>query len=183
MTNAPGHIGMALLLSAVAWAIWTGRTPVMFAALSLVTAMVPDVDLVLRHVLPIEHHGITHTVVFVVVVAVVMGALATQLLREPLNRLWRRPKADRPSGRKLFWFVGGAFLVGGLAHIVTDLLSAPDIAEPLAPFWPVYDQHVVLDLVWYASPWANFGLLVAGVLAHLVLIRVTDRASLSSLVR
>lgn len=131
--------------------------------------MAPDADLVLRRYLPVEHHGVTHTVLFVVVLAAVAGFLARILLRLPLDRFLKRPKCIRPSGRAMFGFVGGAFLAGGLAHLAADLLSAPDIADPLAPFWPLYEEHVVVDAVWYASPWANFGLLVAGILAHVAL--------------
>jgi inner membrane protein len=174
---------MALLFSAPAWAVWKGRVPIAFAALSLVTAMAPDLDLVLRQFLPVEHHGVTHTVLYAVVVSVVVGLLATLVLRSPLDRFWKRPKDKRPSQGMLFWFVGGAFLAGGLAHIMADLLSAPDIADPLAPFWPVYNQHIVIDVVWYSSPWANFGLLAAGILAHVALATFAGRKNSPFVIR
>jgi hypothetical protein len=62
---------MALLWALPAWVRWDGRVNLAFIGFTFATAMLPDLDLVLRSVLPITHHGITHTVLFVVALALV----------------------------------------------------------------------------------------------------------------
>jgi hypothetical protein len=62
-----------------------------------------------------------------------------------------------------------AVLVGGLSHLFADVLSSPDISQPLEPFWPVYPEPVIVDLIWYNAPLWNVGLLVATLLGHLLL--------------
>ncbi|WP_227738932.1 hypothetical protein [Halorientalis pallida] len=63
-------------------------------------------------------------------VSLAVGAVvATQ--RRPLDRwLWREPVTPRVS----FGFVALAVLIGGLSHLFADVLSSPDIAQPLEPF-------------------------------------------------
>ena len=47
-----------------------------------------------------------------------------------------------------------------------DLLSPPDIAQPLEPLWPLYGAGVVaLDLLPVGSGLWNFGLLAVGATA------------------
>jgi len=81
MVDVSGHFAMALLFAAPAWLVWGRRGSLTFAAFTLVTAMLPDTDLALRHVFPtVHHHGVTHTVVFVTVASVVAGAITARLL-------------------------------------------------------------------------------------------------------
>ncbi|PSP82483.1 hypothetical protein BRC83_09290 [Halobacteriales archaeon QS_1_68_17] len=63
-------------------------------------------------------------------------------------------------------FAFGAFLLGGLSHLFADMLSAPDIAQPIEPFWPFLTKPWSVDLLWYNSPWWNAGLLAVAVLLH-----------------
>jgi hypothetical protein len=51
------------------------------------------------------------------------------------------------------------------------VLSAPDVAAPLEPLWPLYRQPIVVDVIYYDSPIWNFGLLAAAIALHVGLYR------------
>jgi inner membrane protein len=170
MVDVSGHLGMALLFAAPAWIVWRRRGALAFAGFSLLTAMLPDVDLVLKTVLPIQHHGITHTILFVAVVSVLAGAIAARVLTERFNaNRWIR--STHITEGTVFVFATAGFLTGGLSHIFADLLSAPDIAQPLEPFWPFYDKPIAVDVIYYDSPLWNFGLLAVALAVHFALFR------------
>lgn len=168
MVDVSGHLGMALLFAAPAWFVWGRRGALAFVGFSLMTAMLPDSDLVLRHVLPLSHHGITHTLLFVAIVSVLSGAVAARVLTDRFNaNRWIR--STHISRETVFVFATAGFLTGGTSHLFADVLSAPDIAAPLNPFWPFYGQHVVVDVIYYDSPLWNFGLLAVAIALHLAL--------------
>ncbi len=167
MVDVMGHFAMALLWALPAWFVWDGRVSLTLILLTAGTAMLPDVDLVLQGVLPITHHGITHTVVFVVGVALVAGAIVEYAFGSYLRRTWLSAQGYVVSERALFALVASALTLGGFSHLFADLLSAPDIAPPIAPLWPVYDQPIIVDVIYYNSPWWNVGLLIAAVALHL----------------
>lgn len=170
MVDVTGHLGMALLFAAPAWILWQGRAALAFAGFALVTAMVPDSDLYLRHVLPVTHHGVTHTILFVVLVGVIAGVFAARLLTARLNaHSWIR--STELAAETVAVFAAAGFVVGGLSHIFADVLSAPDIAAPLEPFWPVYARPVIVDVIYYDAPLWNVGLVSVAVALHLVLAR------------
>jgi hypothetical protein len=169
MVDALGHIGMALLWAAPAWLIWDGRVSVAFVGFTLLTARLPDLDLWLREFLPVTHHGVTHTIVFVVAVSLVGGAIVEYRLKENLQRVFLEERGYKASSGALFLFVAGGLFVGGMSHLFADTLSAPDIAKPLEPFWPFFERPYFIDLIWYDSPWWNEGLLAVAVTLHLVL--------------
>ncbi|WP_254545362.1 metal-dependent hydrolase [Halomarina pelagica] len=185
MVDVLGHLALALLFALPAWIVWDGRVSLAFVGTVLATAMLPDVDLVLRHVVPtVEHHGVTHTVLFVTVVSVVAGALAETVDTSVLERWWRESEGHAVSDGAVFLFVTGGFLLGGLSHLFGDVLSAPDVSEPIEPLWPVFDKPISIDVLYYTSPWWNLGLLVAAVSLHLALgyrdgylVELVDRAS------
>jgi len=164
-----GHFGMALLWAAPAWILWDGRVSLAFVGFALVTAMLPDADLVLRDVLPMTHHGVTHTLVFVAGASVVVGGLVEHVLHDRLDRTLLGPRGYEAAPGGLFLFVAGGLLLGGTSHIFADTLSAPDIAAPLNPFWPFFDRPYSIDLIWYNSPWWNVGLLSVAVTFHVSL--------------
>lgn len=173
MVDVAGHFAMALLFAAPAWFVWGRRGALGFVAFAAVTAMLPDADLVLRHFLPVTHHGVTHTFLFVGVVSVVAGALAARLLTDRINHS-RWVRSDSVTREVVFWFATAGLFTGGVSHIFADVLSAPDIAAPLSPFWPVYDQPVIVDVIYYNSPVWNFGLLAVAVAVHVLLARHED---------
>ncbi|WP_135534435.1 MULTISPECIES: metal-dependent hydrolase [Halostella] len=163
-----GHLGMALLFAVPAWLLWDGRVSLAFIGFTVATANLPDLDLYL----PVPHHGVTHTIVFVTGVAVIVGAITEYALKERLDRLFLKERGYSASPGALFLFVAGGLFLGGMSHLFADTLSAPDIAKPLEPFWPFFDRPYFIDLVWYDSPWWNEGLLMLAVLVHLALAYV-----------
>lgn len=168
MVDVMGHFAMALLFALPAWALWEGRVSLAFVGFAVSTAMLPDVDLVLQTVLPIEHHGVTHTVLFVTLVALLVGALVEYGGKERLERHWLRSRGYRLQPGTLFLFVFAGLLLGGYSHLFADMLSAPDIAAPVEPFWPFFEKPWSVNVIWYNSPWWNRGLLTVAVLAHAV---------------
>ncbi|NIC00570.1 metal-dependent hydrolase [Halobacterium sp. R2-5] len=170
MVDVSGHFAMALLFAAPAWFLWGYRGALGFTGFTLVTAMLPDADLVLQHYLPVTHHGVTHTFLFGAVVSLLGAVVAARWLTGPLNAS-RWVESTAIPRETVFVFAASGLFVGGVSHIFADLLSAPDIAAPLAPFWPVYREHVVVDVIYYNSPVWNFGLLAVAVALHVTLAR------------
>lgn len=175
MVDVMGHFAFALLLALPAWALWDGRVSLAFVAFALSTAMLPDVDLVLQAFLPVQHHGVTHTVVFVTGVSLVAGVLAEYGLKSWLERLWLERRGYTVAPGMLFLFAFAGMVAGGYSHLVADMLSAPDIAAPVEPFWPLFEKPWSVDVLWYNSQWWNAGLLAVALAAHAVAVTV-DRS-------
>ncbi|AGB31341.1 membrane-bound metal-dependent hydrolase [Natrinema pellirubrum DSM 15624] len=169
MVDVTGHLAMALLFAAPAWLVWGRRAALVFASFTLVTAMLPDTDLVLQGVLPISHHGVTHTVLFVALSSVLAGAVAARYLTDWFNAT-RWIRSTDIGSEAVFVFATAGLLTGGISHLFADILSAPDIAPPLSPFWPVYSDPVIVDVIYYDSPVWNFGLFGVAVALHLLLV-------------
>ncbi|WP_224447022.1 metal-dependent hydrolase [Haloprofundus salilacus] len=166
MVDVSGHLGIALIALAPAWLLVDRESALLFVALGLPFGMLPDVDLYLRASLQtVQHHGVTHTLLFVGIASVVLGPCLGRTLLPRLaasDSLSRTADAlDAPAT-----FAGLAVLVAAASHLVGDILSAPDISQPIEPFWPVFEQSLGLDLVYYDSNPVNFGLLAAGVLLN-----------------
>ena len=168
MVDVLGHLGMALLWALPVWLFYQRRVSLVFIGLVVTTAHLPDVDLLLLGVLPIVHHGITHTVLFVTAVSLVAGAIAEFKLGTWIEQQWLEGEHELLSKWGLYAFTTGAFLLGGFSHLFADMLSAPDIAKPVEPFWPLVAKPWSVDLIWYNSPWWNAGLLTAAGALHLV---------------
>jgi hypothetical protein len=168
MVDVLGHLGMALIWLAPAWFLLDReKTAALFVGVGFWFGMLPDVDLVLKtFVSTIKHHGIFHTVLVVTILAAVVGPVVGWILKAALGDSdWFSGQAADNAMR--FGFV--MVWVAGLAHVFADMLSAPDIAEAIEPFWPIYQQSFGIDVVWYNNPWANWGLLVAGILINVAL--------------
>ena len=165
MVDVLGHLGMALVWLAPAWlVIDRSKTAATFVGVGFWFGLFPDVDLYLRRVLPtVKHHGVLHTVLVVTLIAAVLGPLVGLVLRRTLgDSEWFSRGAEENAlsfGFLMVW-------IAGLSHIFADMLSAPDIAEAIEPFWPIYQQPVGIDLVWYTANWFNWGLLVVGVVLN-----------------
>ncbi|QCJ47979.1 MULTISPECIES: metal-dependent hydrolase [Haloprofundus] len=166
MVDVSGHIGIALLALSPAWFLVDRESAVAFIALGTPFGMLPDIDLYLsKAVATVQHHGVTHTLLFVGIVSAVLGPLLGRTLvpwladRGSLSRA--ADALDRPST-----FAGLAVFVGGAAHVFGDILSAPDISQPIEPLWPLVPGSVGIDVVYYNSNPVNFGLLAAGVLVN-----------------
>ena len=172
MVEPIGHVAMALLFAVPAWILWGRRPAVTFAVLTQATALLPDVDLYLREYFShplLQHHGITHTVPFLLVVGTLFGIVAAYALTPILNAN-RLIHSDSITRGTSFLFTTAAFWAGGLSHVFVDLLSAePDAA--IAPLWPLYRGDVIVDIVAYDSTPVNLGLIVAAIAIHAALYR------------
>lgn len=170
MVEPLGHVAIGLLFAFPAWLIWDGRVAGAFVGLTVLTSRLPDVDLVLQEYgFPVAHHGITHTLVFVLVFSVVVGIALSALFRPVLRRWWRMDEGEDVGWQPLFVFVTGALALGGVSHLIADGLAA-DWAEPIEPFWPFLEWSVEVGVVSYDSVVANLGLLVVAVVVHLALV-------------
>ncbi len=165
MVDVAGHLGMALLWLAPAWFILDDRkTAATFVASGFLFGMLPDIDLVLETILPtVKHHGVFHTVLVVTILAAVIGPILGAVVKRVAGGTeW----LSRGAENSIYTFGFLAVWIAGLAHIFADMLSAPDIAEAVEPFWPLYQQSLGIDIVWYNNPWFNWGLLAADILVN-----------------
>lgn len=165
MVDIIGHLGMALIWLAPAWFIIDRpKTGATFVGVGFWFGLLPDIDLWLRRVFPtIKHHGVFHTVLVVTILAAIIGPIVGWVLKSTLSDSeWFSEGAEENAlsfGFVMVW-------VAGLAHLFADMLSAPDIAEAIEPFWPVYPHTLGIDIVWYNATWFNWGLFVVGVLLN-----------------
>lgn len=170
MAQLMGHLAMALLFALPAWILWDGRTGATFIAFVLATATLPDLDLVLQSLgLPVKHHGVTHTIVFVLGVAAVAGAVAVAVFRPVLRRWWRMTEHETVRKGPIYLFAAGGLALGGLSHLFADMLAA-DSYESIEPLWPFIEKSVAIYVTHYTSPWLNPGLLIAAATLHAVVI-------------
>lgn len=168
MVDVMGHLGFGLLFAIPAWFIWSRRVSLAFIALAVITALIPDIDIWLRKFFPqyVHHHGVTHTVLFSVVVSLIGAAIVAVVLTRPIDRRLRSEHFDRSS---MFVLAFAAFLTGALSHLFADMLSAPDIASPIEPFWPFFDKPWSVDILWYNDPMWNSVLLTVAIIIHIAL--------------
>lgn len=169
MVQPLGHVAVGLLFALPAWLLWDGRTGMAFVAFVLATSRLPDIDLALQALgLPVKHHGVTHTVVFVLGFAIVAGFVLTAVLERMLRRWWRMTEGENVNRETVYLFITGGLALGGLSHLLADALAS-DWAEPVEPFWPFLEMSFEIGLFSYDSFWANLGLLIVAVGLHLPL--------------
>ena len=149
------------------WFRWNDRRSIGFVTLAVVASLVPDLDLWLVAVFPnaIHHHGVTHTVLFVLGTSAVGAALMTGAFSDRIDKWVATERVDPGQVFSLAFF---ALLAGGLSHVFADMLSAPDISTPIEPLWPLVNGSWGIDVVWYNAWWINFGFLAVMVVAHVV---------------
>lgn len=158
--QSPGHIGLALLFAAPAWLVFEGfRAGLAFSALAALTGMFPDLDIYVMRYLFVEHHGVMHSLVFLVPAALVLGGVIT-------GGYLAVRDGDRPAAAAVFGFVTVALFVGMLSHMVGDILTSPDIAPPIKPLYPLVETRFVLDAAFVKSNLWNLGPLALGLLAQ-----------------
>ncbi|WP_224336898.1 metal-dependent hydrolase [Haloprofundus halobius] len=166
MVDVSGHLGLALLALSPAWFLVDRDSAALFVALGLPFGMLPDVDLYLSNAIgTVQHHGVTHTLLFVGIVSLLLGPI---LGRTVVPWLANRGSLSRPADAldRPATFATLAVFVGGTAHIFGDILSAPDVSQPIEPLWPLVPGSVGIELVYYNSNPVNFGLLTAGILLN-----------------
>lgn len=168
MVDLLGHVGMALLWLAPAWYFLDDRkTALTFLAASVPFGLFPDADLIFEgFVGTIYHHGMFHTVLVVTLFAAVAGPALGRLLKRTLGgTAWFSPAASHDA-------VAVATIgvwVAGLSHLFGDALSMDDVAPAVKPLWPLYDGRIVVEVFWYESLLATWGLFAAGVAVNAAL--------------
>jgi hypothetical protein len=166
MVEPLGHLAMALAFALPAWILWDGRTGAAFVGFVLAASTLPDVDIVLmRRGFPIQHHTVTHTITFVVLAAAVGSLLAVALLRPTLQRWWRLTEEETVQRGTVALFAGGGLLLGGVSHLVGDILAG-DGYQAIEPLWPLVEEPVAVPVAHYTSPWLNGGLFVLALGLH-----------------
>lgn len=160
MTAPPGHIGIGLLLAAPVWLLLSGDDVLTFVRYVGLAAMLPDLDV---YVPGVPHHGITHTLFFVAVVAALGGLAAVASARFTARRWMAR--TAQPSGR-IYAIAAGGLLLGGASHVFLDLFSSSYEGFPMAVFWPLVDRTFAFDLVYYTDPVVNYGLVGTALAVH-----------------
>ena len=151
---------MALLFAAPAWfAFSRARTSLAFTALAASTGMLPDVDLLLMRYFFIEHHGLTHSFVFLVPTALVLGGVVAA----PYLAVRDGTNGSRAS---VYGFAALALFTGMVAHLFADVLTSPDIAPPVKPLWPALKARLVLDAAFVKSNLWNLGTLALGIVVQ-----------------
>jgi inner membrane protein len=167
MVDIAGHLGVALIVLSPLWFLHDRRVALTFIAIGVPFGLLPDIDLLLKQFIPtIHHHGITHTILFVTVVS----GIATVVVVPPLF----------DASRETEWFpidtiehpyrvTFGTFWIASLSHLFMDMLASPDIKryEPIEPFWPLFQQPVTIDLIYYSAFLFTWGLLIAGIVITL----------------
>lgn len=171
MTAPPGHVGIGLLLAAPAWFLLSGEDMLAFLRYVGMAVLLPDIDV---YVQGVPHRGVTHTVPFVVAVALAGGLLAVAVSRLTARR-WVASRA--PSSGKLFALAAGGALLGGLSHLFLDVLSYSAVPMPLTLGWPLLDQPFAYAAVYYTDPVVNYGLLAAGLVANLTIVSLRISAA------
>lgn len=167
MVEPLGHVAMALAFALPAWILWDGRTGAAFVGFVLAASTLPDVDIVLmRRGFPIEHHTVTHTIAFVLVIAAAGGLLALAVLKPTLRRWWRLTEDEIVHRGTIALFAAGGLVLGGVSHLFGDMLAG-DRYEPIEPLWPLVQEPIEFPVAHYTSPWLNGGLLAVVLALHL----------------
>ena len=159
---------MALLWLAPVWYFVDHRqTAALVVTSGFWFGMLPDVDLLLSNwVKGIHHHGVLHTVLVVTILAVIIGPMVGVAFR----RIGERTGWFSVQARERATAIGFlAVWIPGLSHLFADMLSAPDVSTQIEPLWPVVNGPVVaMDVLWYQSWWATWGLFILGVTVNVL---------------
>jgi inner membrane protein len=164
----PGHTGVVLTVYApLGYTLLAAGRPVlalMGGTIAVALAMIPDLDMRLPGV---SHRGVTHTVVFALLVGAVLGAFGWALgdtLSKPLViRAGVSLRVDTlpATGLGAFGCALGVLTIG--AHLLADVITPMGIV----PFWPLSSKRYSLDIVRASNTVANVFLFCLGIGATL----------------
>lgn len=143
-----GHYGAALLVYAPVGFALSAVDPalaVLCGVGAVALSRLPDYDLMVPFV---DHRGITHTVVFLLVVASLLAGAG-----------WAFADAfgTPPVPTAAVGAIAGTVAVG--SHLLADALTPAGV--PL--LWPLSKKRYTLSVARASNPIANYGLLAAGV--------------------
>ena len=150
---ALGHYGVALFVYAPVGFLLAGTDPTLAlvgGAGVLVLSTVPDYDLRIPF---LTHRGITHTLLFTVVVAALAGAVGWQLGTGTYTPLGGPVESAG--------FAAGVAALGLGSHILGDVLTPAGVAV----FWPLSSHEYTVGLTRADNRIANWGLFGVGVFA------------------
>ena len=152
-----GHYGVAMLAYAPIGAsvALAGEEvlAILGAVICLSLSTLPDAD----HQIPlIEHRGITHTLLFALLVGAVLGG-GLYLVLEVVT--------GAPD-TTLVTFVFGVSAFAIVTHILGDALTPMGVA----PFWPLTSRRFTLNVTPAKNRVANYALFVLGVVASVLAV-------------
>lgn len=169
MVDVLGHLAMGMFAALPVWVVWNRRPALAFLGCVLLTSMVPDIDLYLPWA---THHGLTHTLLFAGIVAFA-GAGVAVLAAPTTVRQWS-PWIDSPAvplGYVFAFAVAGLFL-GGVVHVVFDMLSTSTRGLVVNPFWPFFQKPFSVYLITsFSEPRWNAVPFTVAVVSHTLAYR------------
>lgn len=151
--HATGHYGMALLVYAPVgyWLLGVDPFLAVFGGASAVgLATLPDIDMDLPFV---PHRGPTHSLLFLALVAGVLGAAGWTVGQGS----WQPLGGSVPAAA----FAAGVGAVGVGSHLLADMLTPAGVNL----LWPVPADPITLDVTRADNTVANYGLLGLGAFA------------------
>jgi inner membrane protein len=159
------HLGAALLFAApTMWLVGTATDNLFGAILLSFGALwgtsVPDLD---RYVPWIRHRGVTHTVLFALIVSS-GGAIA---LTVGLWQLGGNLLSDLITPQQLCVCFGFGILAGLVGHLCADIMVVERTSRLIQPLWPVSSSRIRLRVTRADSQVWNAGLLIGGMVAQL----------------
>jgi membrane-bound metal-dependent hydrolase YbcI (DUF457 family) len=169
MVDVLGHFATSLLVAAPVWAVLNRRPALAFLGFVVLTAMLPDIDLYLPWVV---HHGVTHTLLFVAILAAVGAAVAVLAAPDALARWSPWAGAASVTRGRLYGFAFSGLFLGGFVHVVFDMLSTSATEQVVRPFWPFFEKPFSIYVITsFSEPRWNAVPFVAALALHAVMYR------------
>jgi len=147
---AKGHIGLTLLmLSLLMLPFGENENAFLVIVLASGVSTLPDTDLKWqRRGLPVHHRGVTHSVLFAMIIGSLMGVFFHYLYETSL------------------WFVTG--FIGGFLGIICHLIGDSFTFHSFKPFWPFSNIQVAFGFCKASDKKVNENLMVLGGLAFIL---------------
>lgn len=162
-----GHIGFALILTAIVVSTLDEPAVLWFTAVAVPASVLPDIDLYLRQFL---HQGVIHTYSVLFFVSVTGGLVTAGVAAAIADRGHSDPANISKSPKKAFVLTTGAMVLGTFSHVTLDVVAYREsfTSKPVEPLWPFTDWVPRINVFPpHASAW-NYGFLILGVALILV---------------
>jgi len=153
---AKGHIGLTLLiLSLLMLPFGNNQNAILIIILASGISPLPDIGLEWRRRgLPVHHRGITHSILFAILIGFLIGGLFYY-------------------GHETFLWLGIGFL-GGFLGIVSHLIGDSFTFHSFKPLWPFSDIEITFGLCKASDKKVNKNLMTIGVFAFIMYIFITQ---------
>lgn len=150
-----GHIGLTLLISSLLMIPFGyNQNSLLIILFSAGLSPLPDIDLEWqKRGFPIHHRGVTHSILFAMIIGVLFGLLLLYVFKG------------------LLWF--GTGFMGGSLGIVSHLIGDCFTYHGFKPLWPFSDREVALKFCSADNKIVNEGLMVIGGLAFMAYLLIT----------